>query len=229
MTHIKIGGWVKLSTCDFPSRLVSTVFAQGCPLRCVYCHNPDLINNATEGSVDWESVVDFMKTRKGLLDGIVFSGGEPMRQKEVIAAARDIKEMGFLVGVHTSGVYPQRIEAMIEDQLLDWVGLDIKSALNRYQPVVGSIISPEKIMRSWNALKDSHVDTEIRTTIHPSFTRHEDIDSIIELLVAQNHKEWIIQKARSEGSTLDLEWKDLTLVEYCRMKASAADLYLTVR
>lgn len=224
-----VGGWAKLSTCDFPSRLASTVFAQGCPWECLYCHNPDLIDPKKAGEIEWASVLNFMKSRVGLLDAMVFSGGEPTRQPALVNAARDIKDLGFEVGIHTSGIYPSRIQSLVNEGVVDWVGLDIKTALNRYQPVVQAVVSPDKILRSWDLLRDAGVDMEIRTTLHPSYMTPEDVDSILDLLVSRNVTEWIIQKVRSEGSVREWRWDDDTLVTYCEQEAQKKGVHVSVR
>lgn len=228
-TAFQVGGWAKMSTCDFPDRLVSTVFAQGCPWECLYCHNTDLIDPAKQGTVAWSDVVAFMERRVGLLDAVVFSGGEPTRQPALVDAARDIKALGFEVGVHTSGVYPTRVERLVAEGLIDWVGLDIKTALNRYQPVVQAVVAPEKILRSWDALQEAGIPVEIRTTVHPSYMTVNDVDSIVNLLSGRQHKEWVVQKARSEGSTREWEWKDEALLDYCQQSADACGIRLVVR
>lgn len=228
-SSLQVGGWAKLSTCDWPSRLVSTVFAQGCPWECLYCHNPDLIDSQKAGEVSWDDVISFMQARTGLLDGIVFSGGEPTRQPALVDAAHQVKSLGFEVGVHTSGVYPSRIHALIKEGVVDWVGLDIKTALHKYQPVVQAVVVPAKIVESLNALQEANVDLEIRTTIHPSYMNAEDIDSIVSLLTEHAVKEWVIQKVRSEGSTREWEWTDTSLVQYCHQAATAAGISLIER
>lgn len=228
-SSLQVGGWAKLSTCDWPSRLVSTVFAQGCPWECLYCHNPDLIDPTKTGEVQWTEVLKFMESRTGLLDAIVFSGGEPTRQPALVDAARDIKERGFEVGIHTSGIYPSRIQSLVNEGLVDWVGLDIKTALHRYQPVVQAVVSPEKILRSWDLLLGAGIDTEIRTTLHPSYMTTEDVDSIVSLLHQREIEEWVIQKVRSEGSTRQWSWTDDSLVTYCQEAAEKEGVRVRVR
>ena len=122
---LAIAGLVPLSTCDWPGKLVATVFLQGCPWQCTYCHNPDLISPRTPGQVPFERVRELLAKRRGLLDGVVFSGGEPTRQRALGSAMREVRELGFGVGLHTGGSYPARLREVIG--LVDWVGIDIKA------------------------------------------------------------------------------------------------------
>ena len=110
---LQIAGLTRMSTCDWPGRIVATAFLQGCPWQCTYCHNPDLIPARTPGVVTWAEVTDLLARRHGLLDGVVFSGGEPTRQAGLAAAMREVRELGFGVGLHTGGAYPRRLEAVV--------------------------------------------------------------------------------------------------------------------
>lgn len=127
-----IAGLVPLSTVDWPDRLTATVFAQGCPWNCFYCHNQALIPVRTPGAVAWGEVRDLLGRRRGLLDGVVFTGGEALRQDALADAAREVIDMGFAVGLHTAGPYPRRLHDMVERGLVDWVGLDIKALPEHY-------------------------------------------------------------------------------------------------
>ncbi|MDR2347252.1 MAG: 4Fe-4S cluster-binding domain-containing protein, partial [Bifidobacteriaceae bacterium] len=107
-----IGGLAKMSTCDWPGKLAATVFLQGCPWNCLYCHNPDLIDPRAPGTLAWDDVLAFLGDRVGLLDAVVFSGGEATRQ-DLAPAVGQVRELGFLVGLHTSGSYPRRLAALL--------------------------------------------------------------------------------------------------------------------
>jgi len=229
MTSIQLGGWAKFSSCDFPGRLVSTVFAQGCPWECLYCHNPALISPQESGSVEWLTVLDFMHSRKNLLDGFVFSGGEPTRQEALIDAARDIKELGFDVGVHTSGVYPARVRSLLSEGLVDWFGLDIKTSFERYSSVVQTQVNPAKILDSLEAILAAGVDLEVRTTIHQSYLSEEDVDSIVRLLSSHGVPQWVVQRVRSEGSVREWQQVNDSLVEYCVSAGELAGVSVVVR
>nr|NLD41558.1 anaerobic ribonucleoside-triphosphate reductase activating protein [Actinomycetales bacterium] len=122
---LQIAGLVPLSTVDWPGRLSAVVFTQGCPWDCGYCQNAALIDCELPGIVDWAGVVDLLGRRHGLLDAVVFSGGEATRQNSLGPAMAEVREMGFEVALHTAGAYPRRLAEVLP--LVDWVGLDIKA------------------------------------------------------------------------------------------------------
>ena len=126
-----------MSTVDWPDHLTATVFLQGCPWNCFYCHNQALIPTRTPGAVAWDEVRALLGRRRGLLDGVVFTGGEALRQDALADAVAEVVEAGFRVGLHTAGAYPRRLHDLVASGLVDWVGLDIKALPEHYQDVVG--------------------------------------------------------------------------------------------
>ena len=132
---IRVAGMTPLTTIDFPGRLAAVLFLQGCPWRCSYCHNPELLPARGAGGLDWDAVQDFLGRRRGLLDGVVFSGGEPTSQARLPDAIARVKAIGFQVGLHTGGMYPARLQRLLP--LLDWVGLDIKGPAAHHDAITG--------------------------------------------------------------------------------------------
>lgn len=194
---IPVVGMSPLSTVDWEGRLVATLFLQGCPLQCTYCHNADLIpfKKDMEPVHSWESIMDHMKKRRGLLDGIVFSGGDPCAH-DLVPYARQIKDLGFEVGVHTSGVYPKRIIDLRSENLVDWIGLDFKSMPEDAESVTGRFTTFSKFESALPLVKDmSH---EIRTTWHPSIMSFDAMIRMGKYLISQGEKEWVIQQARGD-------------------------------
>ena len=133
---LTVAGLVRLSTVDWPGHMVSTIFLQGCPWNCVYCHNPDLIDCRTPGIMAWADVETFLRRRQGLLDGVVFTGGEPTRQRGLHDAMERAHALGFQVGLHTMGVYPTLLRPLLP--LIDWVGFDIKAAPAHYSSIIAT-------------------------------------------------------------------------------------------
>lgn len=162
---LAIAGMQPLSTVDWPGKLVATVYLQGCPWTCPYCHNFEIIDPKVPGVLPWEEVTALLRRRQGLLDGVVFSGGEATRQPELIDAAREVKELGFLVGLHTSGAYPGTFSRLLDEGLLDWVGIDVKALPEDYAEVAGPAVSAQKNQVSLQKLLDSGVDYEVRFTL----------------------------------------------------------------
>jgi pyruvate formate lyase activating enzyme len=164
--QLNVGGLVPLTTVDYPDRLAAVIFCQGCPLRCRYCHNPDLLPRRGKAPLDWSQLLAFLDSRRGLLDAVVFSGGEPTQQRALSAAIRQVRAMGYAIGLHTAGVYPKRLSQVLP--LVDWVGLDIKTLPERYAELTGMPGSGQLAWRSAELLIASGTPHQLRTTRHPA-------------------------------------------------------------
>lgn len=196
---LQIAGLVPFSTVDWPGRLVATVFLQGCPWRCTYCHNPDLQSCAMPGIVGWDDVAALLTSRRGLLDGVVLTGGEPTRQPGALTAARWAREAGYAVGLHTAGPYPERLAALIPE--LDWVGIDVKASREKYAELVASPVAAERTWRSLQLVLDAAHDGleyEVRTTVAPGMA--EDTLIMARQLRAAGVRTYALQQARAEGT-----------------------------
>jgi len=199
---LQIAGLVSLSTVDWPGRLVATAFLQGCPWRCTYCHNSAILDPRTPGVVPWQRVRDLIARRKGLLDGVVFSGGEPTRQAALVAAVREVKEAGFLVGLHTGGAYPRRLAQLLP--LVDWVGLDVKAPARLYRAVTrtgGPTTSADQAFASLELVLASGVDVQVRTTVDPTVMSDGDVAELTAVLAERGVREHVLQTVRPDGTT----------------------------
>ena len=196
---LQIAGLVPMSGVDWPGHLVATVFAQGCPWACPYCQNVAIIDPIIPGVVAWQSVEDLLARRHGLLDGVVFSGGEPTRQQALVPAAQRVRDLGFQVGIHTGGAYPMRVRQMLDLGLIDWVGLDIKAMPEDYGQVVGPAAGGAK---AWSALDmllaDPHVDVEVRMTVYPAIPGNP-VD-VARAVYSRGARTFALQQARSLGT-----------------------------
>ena len=190
-----VGGIVPLTTIDYPNHLAAVIFLQGCPWRCLYCHNTHLQPSAASVSLPWEEVINLIKSRKGFIDGVVFSGGEPLFQKNLIDAVKEIKKMDLKVGMHTAGVIPERFSQVIK--LLDWVGFDVKTLFSEYQTVTQIPGSGEIARESLKILLASGVDFEVRMTLHPIISVDVAIEALKEL-ASMGVKQVVLQKCRDE-------------------------------
>jgi pyruvate formate lyase activating enzyme len=196
---LSIAGLTPLSSCDWPGRLVATAFLQGCPWQCTYCHNPGLIDPRTPGAVPWSSVRDLLSHRHGLLDGVVFSGGEPTRQAGLPGAAREVRADGFGVGLHTSGAYPRRLAAVLP--YVDWVGFDVKAPAALYRAITGAGKSSDGAFASLRLVLDAGVDVQVRTTVDPTVLWASDVAELGATLRLLGVREHVLQEVRSEGTT----------------------------
>ena len=132
-----IHGLQKLTLLDFPGRVACTVFLQGCDLRCPFCHNGGLVLGGMEPVTDDAGLLDFLKKRRGLLDGVAITGGEPLLRRELPALLRSIKELGYAVKLDTNGSHPEALRAVVATGLVDYVAMDIKNSPAKYAATVG--------------------------------------------------------------------------------------------
>ena len=175
----KVAGLVKLSTTDWPGKLAAVVFLQGCPWRCTYCHNEAILDARAPGALEWGEVLEFLERRRGLLDGVVFSGGEPLLDTGLAGALPSVRELGFQTALHTGGAWPRRLAHLLDTGLLDWVGLDIKHLRHKYHLVTGVRSSGPASWGSLDVVVQSGVAHEVRTTVDPSVHDREDIKRLI--------------------------------------------------
>ena len=200
--ELAIAGLTPLSSCDWPGRLVATAFLQGCPWRCTYCHNAAILDPRAPGKVPWRDVLGLLARRHGLLDGLVFSGGEPTRQRALVAAAAQVREAGFGVGLHTSGAYPSRLPALLP--LVDWVGFDVKAPVRLYRAITrvgGPTTSADATFASLRLVLDSGVDVEVRTTVDPTVLGPDDVAELTDVLAGLGVRRHVLQQVRADGTT----------------------------
>ncbi len=163
---LPVGGMTPLSTVDWPDRLAAVLFLRGCAWRCAYCHNPDLQRRAG-ATHDWEGIRGFLGSRQGLLDGVVFSGGEPLLHPRLADALREVRAMGFSTALHTGGDRPEHLATLLREGLVDWVGFDVKAPVGDYDALTGCPDAGERAFRSLRTLVSSGVPYELRTTVWP--------------------------------------------------------------
>lgn len=170
-----IHGLQKLSLLDFPGRTAATVFLGGCSMRCPYCHNAEIWEVNRPGIMEEEDLYTFLRSRTGFLQGVCFSGGEPLMREDLAEVIRTVRTMGFAVKLDTNGLYPDRLKALLDEGLLDMVAMDIKNEPARYAETVGlSRIVMQRIADSVNLLFGADIRVEFRTTVT---TRFHDIHS----------------------------------------------------
>ena len=161
-----ICGLQKMTLLDFPGKIACTVFLGGCNFRCPFCHNSELFMGKPEKIMEDEAFFDFLKTRKGLLDGVCVTGGEPTLYKDLPEFLRRIKEMGFLVKLDTNGYRPQAVKALVQDGLVDYIAMDVKNSPAMYGQTVGlEKMDMAAIEESLRFLIGGEVDYELRTTL----------------------------------------------------------------
>lgn len=194
MTPLRVGGLTPLTATDYPGHLAAVVFCQGCSWRCAYCHNPHLIPATVAGQVDWEEVMQFLTRRVGLLDAVVFSGGEPTLQPGLVGAMHSVRNLGFKVGLHTAGIYSSRLARLLP--LLDWVGLDIKAPFADYERITGVPGSGDSAEASMQALLESGVLYECRTTVDSALFDSNELIALAQSLAESGVRHYALQACR---------------------------------
>jgi pyruvate formate lyase activating enzyme len=188
---VNIGGYLPFSTVDYPGEICSVVFLQGCLWKCSYCHNPELLDPNKKTTITSNDYLNFLKTRTNKLDAVVFSGGEPCLQGDMIPLAKQIKDLGFKLGLHTNGAFPSRIMAILP--FFDWIGIDYKCLFKDYKDLTKVVSASESVRQSIQLVVDSGVSYEVRTTIIPGYHTDETILLGVQELVNLNVRHYRIQ------------------------------------
>ena len=194
---LKVGGLVAFTATDYPGKLAAVVFVQGCPWRCGYCHNPHLQVRSAATPIEWGQVMRLLRRRTGLIDAVVFSGGEPTMDPALIDAMREVRALGFLVGLHTAGMYTRRLLEVLP--LVDWVGFDVKATPEGYDSVTRIAGSAPPALASARAVLASGVACEFRTTVHPALHTAGDVLRLAQSLSALGVRDYVLQRFRQTG------------------------------
>lgn len=173
---MRIGGLQKLTLLDFPGHVACTVFLQGCNFRCPFCHNTSLIMG-TDGMSE-DEILRFLNTRQGLLDGVAITGGEPLLSKELPDFLRKIKALGYKTKVDTNGSFPETLRRLIDENLVDYVAMDVKNSPEKYAETAGADGMLDAVRRSVGILMNGAVPYEFRTTVVDELHEPSDFEAI---------------------------------------------------
>jgi len=174
---MRIGGLLKTSLIDYPGKIAAVIFTQGCNFRCFYCHNPELIAQK-DGVYSEKEILDFLGRRRRKISGVVITGGEPTLQEDLPSFLKKIKEMGFLIKLDTNGSNPRMLEELIEQDLVDYIAMDIKGPFGKYRDIACADVNINDIKESIRLLMNSNLDYEFRTTIGRGILDMDDIEEI---------------------------------------------------
>lgn len=192
---LPIKGLQKTSLIDYPGKVVCTIFLAGCNFRCPYCQNPDLIEAPDKPpTIKEEEIIDYLKKRRKWLDGICISGGEPTVHNGLIDFIKRIKKENFLVKLDTNGANPGMIKELLDKNLINFISMDIKTSLDKYDNVAKVKVNKTDIQRSIDLIRNSNIDYEFRSTILPKLHSEEDIKKIGEWL--NGSKKFVLQQFR---------------------------------
>ena len=200
-----IGGLQKTSLLDFPEKISAIVFTQGCNFRCGYCHNPELCCFSKKPVITIPAFFDFLKKRQGKLDGVVITGGEPSLHSDLPEFIKKIKNLGFAVKLDTNGTNPCMLETLIRNNLIDYIAMDIKAPLEKYDKITCVKIDISVIKQSIDLIMKSDTDYEFRTTVVRTQLDLYDFEKIGEML--KGAKRYYLQKFIS-SKVLDEKFKN---------------------
>ena len=179
---MNIAGVQKVTLLDYPGKVACEIFTQGCNFECPFCQNSGLIPITNTGEFSEEEIFEYLNLRKNILDGVVITGGEPTVQKDLKSFIKKIKDLGLLVKLDTNGGNPKVLQELIDEDLVDYVAMDIKNIFNKYNITAGKKINLDNIKKSIEILKASKIDYEFRTTIIKEMHSLDDIISICKLV-----------------------------------------------
>ncbi|MBO5789119.1 MAG: anaerobic ribonucleoside-triphosphate reductase activating protein [Clostridia bacterium] len=200
---MKIAGLQKMTLLDYPKTVACIVFLPGCNFRCPYCHNTPLVLSPTEG-IDENEVFAFLEKRRGILEGVVISGGEPTLSHELPFFMAKIKELGYRVKLDTNGTSPTLLKAIVDAGLVDYVAMDVKHAPHRYQDVVrGDVMPLEAVAESIRFLLDRHVAYEFRTTLVKGLHSEADMADIAQWI--RGADAFYLQNFKDSGAIMSPE------------------------
>ncbi len=203
--HIK--GWVRTSLIDYPDHIATVLFTGGCNFRCPMCHNADLVlHPETLPDISVAEVLAYLEQRAGRLTGVVLTGGEPTLQSNLAEFLNDVRALGYAVKLDTNGYRPDVLTALLQQQLPDYVAMDVKAPPEKYAEIAGvPTLIIERITHSLDALRDSNVAYEVRTTIMP-WLNADDVEALAQWLAARfpphGPRQWVLQSFQAQH-TLD--------------------------
>lgn len=198
---MKILGIENVSFVDYEGKMCATIFTAGCNYRCPFCHNAGIVLEEYK-SIDEDKILDYLKTRVGLLDAVTISGGEPTLQKELSQFIKKVREFGYKIKLDTNGTNPQILQKLIEEKLIDYCAVDIKTNLSNYADIT-KVENPlsENVKKSISILKSSGIDYELRTTLIAEFHNENVISKMSEEL--SGHKKLFLQKFKNSDGCIN--------------------------
>ena len=225
---MKIHGFQKMTLLDYPGKVACTIFTAGCNLRCPFCHNAPLVTKIDNSSVyDENDILSFLSKRKGIIDGVCITGGEPLMQIDIAGFIKKIKNLGLLVKVDTNGSFPDKLYDLIENKLVDYVAVDIKNCKEKYQITTGiKDYDISKIEKTVDILKNSNIDYEFRTTVVKEFHTVEDIEKISKWI--SSAQRYFLQNFVDSGDIISQNLHSVSKETLLLMKEKALENVKTV-
>ena len=204
---MKIAGFEKTSLQDYPDHISCIVFTQGCNMKCPFCQNATLIPQEGDNLIDEKEVLDYLKLRKNIVNGITISGGEPTLQKDLKEFIYEVKKIGVDVKLDTNGTNFNLLKGLIDEKLVDYVAMDIKNSFKKYGETAGiENIKLDNIKKSMNYLKEGNVLYEFRTTI---MNEHHELQDILEIIKEIGNSKYFLQNFKLSENVIDQNLTEL--------------------
>ena len=178
---MKFGGFQKTSLLDYPDTISAIVWTVGCNFKCPFCYNPQLVNSTVD-LITEDEIFSFLKKRKGLLEGLSISGGEPLLQDDIVDFTKKVKKLGYLIKIDTNGTFPEKLKELIDKKCVDYVSMDVKAPKDKYNALTGVKTNIKKIEKSIEIIKKTAPNYEFKTTFVPDLLKKEDILKIAKWL-----------------------------------------------
>lgn len=191
---MKIGGLQKTSLLDYPDTISAIIWTIDCNFRCPFCYNKNLVEGGVE-QIPENEVLSFLEKRKGMLEGLVISGGEPLLQKDLVAFITKVKNLDYLIKIDTNGMFPKKLKELVDKKLVDYVAMDVKAPKDKYNKLAGVKVDISKIQESIDILKNEMSAYEFKTTFIPDLLKKEDIIDIAKWL--EGSKRFYLQQFKN--------------------------------
>jgi len=196
---MKIGGFQKTSLLDYPETISAIIWTIGCNFRCPFCYNKDIVLGKL-GLISEKEVLSYLEKRKGMLEGLVITGGEPLLQKDIVDFASKIKKLGYLIKIDTNGCYPKKLQELLDKKLVDYIAMDVKAPKKKYEQLTDVKTDLKKIEESIEVIKTNAPDYEFRTTFIPGLLTKEDILNIAKWL--EGSKRFYLQQFKNDTTLI---------------------------
>ena len=193
-------GFQKLTLLDYPGKVACILFTNGCNFRCPFCHNASLVRAQDGADISDAEVLEFLKKRQGILEGVCISGGEPLIHNELKDFIREVKKLGYPVKLDTNGSFPQKLRELIGEGLVDYVAMDVKNSFEKYNETTGINADIDSVKESIEILINGNIDYEFRTTLVSGFHTPKDMQSIGEMI--KGTKKYYLQNFADSGDIL---------------------------
>ncbi len=220
---MNISGFQKLTLLDYPQKVACIIFTQGCNFKCPFCHNADLIDVNKKGTISEDEIFDYLEKRKGVIEGVSITGGEPLLQKDISRFISKVKSLGYKVKIDTNGSDSEKLKKLIEAGLIDYVAMDIKSTFDKYDITSGKRVSIENIKKSIKIIEESKIDYEFRTTLVKGYHNIEDIKEICKMF--NKKSKYYLQNFIKSDGVLNKNLSGLSIEELEKIRKELKIIY----